>query len=175
MPLPFRFLLQEGRVKGLEDSYEKWKKEHAEAMQALDLETMVDESIGLLSGTERFWIRTWSELNKGQPHDLEALGQWIDKVFSHVLTVVTELIEDIDRFTRTTGHGIAGTDVLKRVVREFAELHKRIQENWPWENRPWTPLNRAMQERARSEQDGPGEDISDILRRVRAGGPLVQE
>jgi len=69
MPLPLGFFLQEGKVKGLEESYEKWKKEHAEAMQALDMETLVEVWTGLVGNLEQFWRRTWDDLNKGHQPD----------------------------------------------------------------------------------------------------------
>jgi len=172
MPPPFRIIVQDGKVKGLEESCEKWKKAHNEAMQAFDLAIMVAECLEQAANTERVWNQVWAELNDGVSPDLEVMGRSIDALFSRMIQLTDAIQEDVRLFTTKTGHTIAKADTLGETAQHLKDLHQRIKNNWPWEDLPWPPLNLAMRDRARSGQDGPAEKVEDILKRLQAGGSI---
>jgi len=174
MPIPFRFLRHEGKIRGLEETYEKWKANHIDAMLARDADELVDECNKLASETERIWNRIWSDLNTGVKFDLELLGKFVDGFFTRAIRLFVQVIDNATQIERETKHSIAGLDSLKRVTAYLEALHKRIMANWPWQDQPWPPLDKAMQQRSRSLVDGPGEDVEDIVKRLNTGGPVIR-
>jgi hypothetical protein len=173
MPLvPLRFLLQEGKVRGLAESCETWMKDHVEAMAARDVETLVKVGNDLAHETELFWADTWADLNRDRPGDLEGLGRSVDGMFLRIGNLLSEILGSAIRFASGAGHQITGLEELERATAVLNSLRASIKENWPWTDKPWPPLNREMQQRSRQQLEGPGEDVTEILRRLKAGNPL---
>ena len=173
MRTPLRFLLQERKVKGLEEGFEQWKQDHDEAMLAYDAEALVRECIKVAKDAKEVWDEAKPDLGKVPSDKLDDLGRTIDRLFTGTTRVLTKVRECALGVSQTTGHVIAGLGELSELVRVIGDMHARIMRNWPWDNELWPPIDRAMQQRARSGQDGPGEDIKDILHRVQAGGPIA--
>lgn len=175
MPLPIRFWLQEGRVRNLRASYEAWKGNHVRAMRALDYEDVLKECRLLDEDLRKTWEEAKASLNAGRFPDevFDTLGKLLDDAFGHFSQVLAYVYKDCSEFARSTGHTIAGLDSLGQSATYWKNLHERLMQNWPWSQGPWPPIDRAMQQRARSGRDGPGENIKDILCRVQAGGPIA--
>ncbi len=174
MNIPFRFRSQEGKVAGLEESYEGWKHDHDESMLVRDLEDIVQECIDRGRGVQDLWDFIWADLNKGQDKDLELLGKWIENVFTRCIRVLTNAAQEARRLAGGAGYVVKGLDTLEQLIADLNGLRDRVMLNWPWKSRPWPALDKAMQQRSRSRVDGPGEDIEDIVRRLNAGGSLIE-
>ncbi len=173
MPIPLSIRLQEGKARSLQTTYEQWKNDHAQAMAARDLEDLVKECLTLVSNMEPIWNRLWADLNTGMKFDPDGLGQLVDGLFTRVIRLSQDVKAYATRFTQETGHAIAGLGNLERDTLALETLHQRIMANWPWRDRAWPPLDKAMQQRSRSHADGPGDDVEDLLRRLEADQPLI--
>jgi hypothetical protein len=174
MSMSLRFRLQQRKVQVLEETYESWKADHAAAMAARDLEEMVAECRSLSGDLVQSWKRTWDELTQGGIQDLDAYGHALGAHYDRAIRLLDSVAENARTFAIRTGHTIEGLAELSEAAARVTRLRERILANWPWSTRPWPPLNRAMQQQARSGQDGPGEPVEAILQRLQQGGPLVE-
>jgi len=173
MRVPLRLRLKVRRLRGLAEGYEAWKKDHDEAMQACDMDDLVEACLADAADAERFWEEIKGELSEWSQESLDAIGQFIGDFLERVERTLQEVVQDARRITNTTGHDIKGVGSLIEAAARLKDLRSSIMKNWPWENEPWPPLNKEMRDRARSGQDGPGESSEDFLRRMEAGGPLA--
>lgn len=173
LQIPLSIRLQDGKVKGVADIYEQWKNDHAEAMAARDMEDFVVECSNMVQATKAIWDKLWADLNTGMKFDPDGLGKFVDVFFTRAIRLSQTVFEHATGFARETGHDIVGLDNLDTDTAALEELHQRVITNWPWRDRAWPPLDKAMQQRSRSHADGPGEDAEEILRRLDAGEPLL--
>ncbi len=167
MPIPFKVLRQEGRLKALADTYEKWKADHEEALEACDLEEIVADCVRLATDTERAWNSLHAVLNTGVRFDVEDIGKFVDGMFTRATGLFGSVLSLTSKFVRETGHGIAGVSSLEAATTTLRDLQQRVMGNWPKKDR-WPPLNKAMQQQSRTLGVGSGKPAGEIARQFEA-------
>lgn len=167
------FHLQSGKVRNLEETVEVWQMAHAEALRALDAADLVRECLTFSPGLQVVWERAWQDATAGHIRDYQDVGLSLRGLFERTLNVLNRVQWWARNVARETGHPVEGLERLDQDIQGFQRQRDRIVENWPWEDRPWPPLNREMVAESRaSSARGEGEDVSTLLDRARAGVPL---
>jgi hypothetical protein len=164
------------KVRNLEETVEDWQLLHADAIAALDAERLIREMLPLPNDYMALWRKTLRDAQQDAVSDLEATGLMIRGVMDRALAVLDLVAVIASRVARQTGHEIEGFDKLRPAREQMRATLDRFSETWPWKDRPWPAADRAALREARERMaHGQGERLADILARVRAGGPLVQE
>jgi hypothetical protein len=169
------FRLQAGRTRLVFEAVDAWKAGHEEALRALDAEALIAEASQMDDSLRRTWEGVKARAGAGQIKDFQTTGVQLREAFETGIGVMALVADLAQTVARTTGHELCGLAELNTAVAEARTWTGRVLDAWPWTDRPWPPLDRAAVEGSRAATErGEGEDITDMLARVKAGGPLVK-
>ncbi len=169
------FRLQSGRVRVLEETVEAWQLAHAEAMRARAMEDLVSESLTFPDGLRAVWTRILEDVREDRIREFQITGQAILHLFDRAINLLTVLKQSAQKVASDTGHTVEGLDKLDAAASDLQQLRDHIKASWPWDDRPWPPLDRAMVEGSRADiAAGRHEDVKSVLERVRADGSISE-
>src|SRR5438093_13276742 len=68
------FRLQDGKIRVLEEAVESWKRDHEDAMRALDVEDLIAGCLSCWEDIRRSWVRTRRLATLNRLWDLQQVG-----------------------------------------------------------------------------------------------------
>jgi len=170
------FRLQEGKIRVLEEAVESWKRDHEDAVLALDVEELIVGCLSTWEDIRRAWLRTRRLAILNRLSDLEEAGTTMLDLLDRCLHRLVEVANLAEGAVRDTGHAIDGREDLSEATREIRELRVHVSKTWPWQRRPVLPLNGTMAEESRSTRArGESQDVTDILVSLQANAALRRE
>jgi len=180
MPTDMLDRLQENKLQGLEDLLEAWEAAvtagASEEQAAAIADFFVDEGIGLRQRSVQLWDYSWAKVLTGK---LAQPGERRTNLYS-LLERGGRLLERYAAAARhyadLSGHEVARLAQFEEQAKQFPIWVAECMARWEMLARPRKPLNR---ERIAASQAayarGEGECISDVIARLKQGGPLVKE
>jgi len=168
--------LKQGKIENLERALKGWQEDHTDAMRVFDLEDLVQEVLSMRGDLPSLWQRIWESAIADEMEDFQTLGLALRELFERCLRNMSAIRTIAQAVSQETGQTIGGVGDLQLAIAELQQLQQRVFANWPWTDRPWPSLDRAMVAESRaSSARGEGEDIDQALARVQVGQPLVKE
>jgi hypothetical protein len=161
----FRFRGRE--INQLLEAAESWKTDHDCAMTAYDMEDLVTESLKLEANVRQLLRRTW-ERCAGQA---EAVRNEANETIKEILIgsnyALTKVLNAVTRFSKATGHSVAGADKLRESQARLDALAKRDLSEWLWDYPEPPAIDRDMIRRSdEAFGRGEGEDLHEVLDRM---------
>jgi hypothetical protein len=169
------FRLQDGRIRVLEEAVEFWKRDHEEAVLALDVEDLTAGCLSCWEDIRRSWVRTRRLATLNLLEDIDEVGVTVLDLLDRFIRLVGDVAALVERVAGDTGHAIEGRENLSEAVREAGDLREHVNKTWPWDKRPVLPLDRRMAEESRcARARGDSRDAADILAGLQSNAPARQ-
>lgn len=136
------------------------------------VEQLVSDCLRLPEDMEHVWKRTRQVITSGARVDYQATGDMLKETFARLLRLLTNVHSLGASISRATGREVERHGELLEALAALRNLETRILSAWPWPDEPLPAFDLAELEEARQAiLRGEGEDVTDILARLK-GGPI---
>jgi hypothetical protein len=170
------FRLQDGKIRVLEETVESWKRNHEDALLALDVDDLIAECLSCWEDIRRSWVRTRRSAALNRLGDLQEVGTSVLDVLDRAIRLLVDVTALAKKVAQDTGHAVEGWEDLPEAIREARDLREHVNKTWPWDDRPVLKLDRKMAEESRSARArGESRDVADILAGLQANASPRQE
>jgi hypothetical protein len=170
------FHLQDGKIRVLEEAVASWKRNHEDAMLALDTEDLVAGCLACWEDIRRSWVRTRKLATANRLWDLHEVGTTVLNLISRAISLLEDIAGLAEKVASDTGHALEGRENLSEALREAGDLREHVKKTWPWDDRPILTLDRKMAEESRvARARGESQDVTAILASLQATAFLRQE
>jgi hypothetical protein len=177
MPTDTLDRLQENKLRGLEDLIETLEAVASGSDDAAAIaDFFVDEGIGLRQASLHLWDYSWAQAVGGKIHDPRERRAKLRSLLERGARLLERYAVIARHYADSSGHEIARLAQFEDQVRQFPLWIAECLARWEMLDRPRKPLNR---ERVAGSQAaygrGEGEPVSEVIARLKQGGPLVKD
>ena len=152
----------DGRTRAVENiaRIDGWKKDHNDAMFALDVQDMLAEYIEHQEFLRRMWEDSLQRAIDGTLDNLDHAGEFLLDMFDRSLSAF-EFAKSKADIAKSLGHTIERERAFRRGVTETRKLRHYIKKRWPFTDQE------AMQDALRCYREGRSRPIRDIIQEIR--------
>jgi len=169
------FRLQDGKMRVLEEVVGSWKRNHEDALRALDVEDLITGCLSCWEEIRHAWVRTRRLATLNRLEDLQEVGTTMLDLLSRCIRLLGDIASLAEIVARDMGYALEGRENLPEVIREAENLREHVNKTWPWDHRPVLSLDRTMAEQSRSARArGESQDVADILAGLQVNVSLRQ-
>ena len=124
-------LVWKEQTRFIEDAVETWKRAHDEALQALELDAVLQVCAVLGDYIQKRMAVTWEELFSGQLSDVQEQGAYFQKCFEQSVEAFAAM-EDVARESRDTGHELSHYPPFVAAHEQLLRLKDDFERRWPY-------------------------------------------
>lgn len=180
MPTDMLDRLQENKLRGLEELIDPWEADavpaDGEDQAAAIADFFVNEGIGSRQRSLDLWEYNWALALAGKISDRRERGVKLRSLLERGGRILARYAAVARHYADRSGREVARLAQFEDQAKQFPLWVAECMARWEMLDRPRKPLNR---ERIASSQAayerGEGEPISDVIARLKQGGPLVKE
>jgi len=180
MPIDMLDQLQEKKLRGLEELIDPWEAAavpaDGEDQAAAIADFFVNEGIVSRQGSLDLWEYNWGLALAGKVPDHRERGVKLRSLLERGGRILTRYAAVARHYADLSGREVTRLAQLEEQVKLFSRWIEECMARWEMLDRPRKPLNR---ERIAGSQAayarGEGEPVSDVIARLKQGGPLVKE
>lgn len=154
----------DGRTAAVEKIAERWKKDHRDAMFAMDVQDMIKEYLDHQTFLRKMWEDSVQRAVEGSLSDLNAVGNLLVDMFDRSIDAF-EIGEKMIEQARKNDYAIDCEREFRRGIIETKKIRHRINTRWPFTD------EEAMNDAIRSFREGRSRSVQDIIDDLRSRNP----
>lgn len=114
----------------IEDAVDSWKRAHQEAMQALDVDTLLEVCVVLGNYVRKLMAATWDELFSGKLTDVQDRGASFQKAFDQSAEAFADLAAVAQQLAGS-GHELPHYPSFVTAQEQLLGLKGDFERRWP--------------------------------------------
>jgi hypothetical protein len=114
----------------IEDAVESWKLLHEEAMQALEVDAVLEMGVVLGNYVRKLMSAAWEELFSGQLTNVQAQGASFQKAFNQSAQAFADLADMVRAFA-DSGHELPHYPPFVAAHEQLLHLKSDFERRWP--------------------------------------------
>lgn len=180
MPTDMLERLQENKLRGLEELIDPWETEtvpaDGEYQAAAIAEFFVNEGIVLRQGSLDLWEYHWALALAGKVSERRERGVRLRSLLERGGRILARYAAIARHYADSSGHAIGRLAQFEDQARQFPLWVAECLARWEMLDRPRKSLNRERVAGSQAAYErGEGEPVSEVIARLKQGGPLVKE
>lgn len=150
-----------GQARTLEDAVETWKPVHDEAMEACDVDAVVEIYLKFVAFLLAWQEETWEKLRANRLSNVQKRGRsiqtWLAKAVD--FTDIEEGVREIE----AKGYTVDKADEFRRIVRDVEQVNQDFSKRWPRVDEE--KLSQSIADEKQGVRRRPAKEVFDELRR----------
>ena len=180
MPTDMLDQLQEKKLRGLEELIDPWEAAavpaDGEDQTVAIADFFVNEGIVSRQGSVDLWEYNWGLALAGKVPDRRERGVKLRSLLERGGRVLARYASVARHYADLAGREVARLAQLEEQAEQFPRWVEECMVRWEMLERPRKPLNRERIAKSQAAYArGEGEPVTDVIARLKQGGPLVKE